>query len=193
MKVASGDFGHVCSSKNRYNRVLSMCRKASWLHLYGGRKRVRDRYIETPYKNKHASWIIIWWSPLSRNHTVVFSTTSFWPATYTIILLSSSAFWNTYRVFTYITVIWEYLFNHCTYSLHSWLKDVSWFYAFFEVWMTPKLPVSTSLAFFYTLQNTHFVWTHFSDPLQTWISRWIRVISSPNLNHSMFEWYRIDV
>ena len=26
-----------------------MCRKASWLHLYGGRKRVRDRYIETPY------------------------------------------------------------------------------------------------------------------------------------------------
>ena len=26
-----------------------MCRKVSWLHLYGGRKRVRDRYIETPY------------------------------------------------------------------------------------------------------------------------------------------------
>ena len=54
----------------------------------------------------------------------------------------------TYRVFTYITVIWEYLFNHCTYSLHFWLKDVSWFYTLFEVWITPKLPVSTSLAYF---------------------------------------------
>ena len=33
---------------------------------------------------------------LGRPHTAVFSTTSFWPATYTIILLSSSTFWNTY-------------------------------------------------------------------------------------------------
>ena len=29
-------------------------------------------------------------------HTAVFSTTSFWATTYTIILLSSSTFWNTY-------------------------------------------------------------------------------------------------
>ena len=29
-------------------------------------------------------------------HTTVFSTTSFWPDAYTIILLSSSTFWNTY-------------------------------------------------------------------------------------------------
>ena len=31
-----------------------------------------------------------------RPYTTVFSTTSFWPAAYTIILLSSSTFWNTY-------------------------------------------------------------------------------------------------
>ena len=98
-----------------------------------------------------------------------------------------------YRVFTYITVILgitlqplylfpSFLAKRCIVILRIfWGMD------------DPETPSIHFSSLFYTLQNTHFVWTHFSDPLQTWISRWIRVISSPNLNRSMFEWYRVDV